>query len=196
MQKTLTTFLRVKIPILSPSCSWSLAQPLYPLQNSNIPHGSQILFLRRNFSRRIFLPASQPQPKPNPKRVPNPAIEPLSIRLRTQTAGEAPFQGRYACLATLFTPRCQTAIFFRYAQKRSLRFATFTKSPTLSPRPPPSSRLPLLQPQLPAEKFPIRGAVFSRMSILKAAHYVQKHSGFCIPIRSKTALDNVQATLA
>ena len=38
---------------------------------------------------------------------------------------------------SLFSPRCQTAIFFRYAQKRSLRDASFTKLPTLSPRPPP-----------------------------------------------------------
>ena len=45
------------------------------------------------------------------------------------------------------------------------------------------------------DNFLIHGAVFSRMSILKAAHYVQKHCGFCIPIRSKTALDSVQATL-
>ena len=43
---------------------------------------------------------SQPQLKPRPKRIANPANEPLSIRLRTQTAGEAPPDGgRYACLA-------------------------------------------------------------------------------------------------
>ena len=37
---------------------------------------------------------------------------------------------------TLFSPRCQTAVFFRYAQKRSLRYATFTKQAYAQPAPP------------------------------------------------------------
>ena len=63
-------------------------------------------------------------------------LRPLRNWCRIFTAGEAPFQGRSACLATLFISRHQTAIFFRYAQKRSLRYATFTKSPNAQPAPP------------------------------------------------------------
>ena len=60
---------------------------------------------------------SQPQLKPNPKRIANPAFEPLSIRLRTQTAGEAPPKGgRYACLANpCFRLAAATAFSLRYA---------------------------------------------------------------------------------
>ena len=80
------------------------------------------------------LKTSQPQPKPNPKRVHYSAIKPLSIRLRTQTAGEAPPKGgRYACLANpCFRHAVDTAF--------SLRYATFKFLLSLDARLTPSLR--------------------------------------------------------
>ena len=75
---------------------------------------------------------SQPQLKPNPKRIANPAFEPLSIRLRTQTAGEAPFQGRYACLANpCFRLAAATAFSLRYACSNFLLSLDARLSPSL-----------------------------------------------------------------
>ena len=64
------------------------------------------------------LKTSQPQPKPNPKRVHYSAIKPLSIRLRTQTAGEAPYGTLRLPRKPLFSSRSRYGFFttLRYVQ--------------------------------------------------------------------------------
>ena len=54
---------------------------------------------------------SQPQLKPRPKRIANPANEPLSIRLRTQTAGEAPYGTLRLPRKPLFSSRSRHGFF-------------------------------------------------------------------------------------
>ena len=116
---------------------------------------------------------SQPQLKPNPKRIANPAFEPLSIRLRTQTAGEAPYRDANACLAILFTSRCQTAIFFAKLKNVHCACAPFTKSPIAQPAPPiriTETVATATKAQPPAKKkHALHLTVFSRMGIAKAA---------------------------
>lgn len=67
-------------------------------------------------------------------------IAPPSQLVSDIHCGRGTLRDANACLATLFISRHQTAIFFRYAQKRSLRYAPFTKSPIAQPAPPTQIR--------------------------------------------------------
>jgi len=98
--------------------------------------------------------------------------------------------GRYACLAPCVQPCRRTAIFF--AMLKSVHYAkvTFTKSPTLSPRPPTIYVKLLLQPKRypQLKSFDSLSGFFAHEYFKSRALRAKKHGGFCIPIRSKTTL--------